>query len=57
MTVNELRKLYDNDCKDIATQCVEDGYPAYGSNYELRCASLWDEYYRPQLQDCEDYED
>lgn len=48
--INALYAQYNLDCEDIAVQCVEEGYPAYGSNYDLRCASLWEEYYLPEIE-------
>lgn len=33
----ELEKQYREECKEIAEQCEAEGYPANGSNYELRC--------------------
>lgn len=35
----ELEQQYINECKEIAEQCEAEGYPANGSNYELRCES------------------
>ena len=34
----ELEKAYQDECQEIAEQCEAEGYPANGSNYELRCA-------------------
>lgn len=36
----ELEKQYREECKEIAEQCEAEGYPANGSNYELRCAEV-----------------
>lgn len=36
----ELEKQYREECKEIAEQCEAEGYPANGSNYELRCAGV-----------------
>lgn len=33
----ELEKAYQEECQEIAEQCEAEGYPANGSNYELRC--------------------
>lgn len=33
----QLEKEYASECASIAEQCEEEGYPAHGSNYELRC--------------------
>lgn len=35
-----LEKQFDADCKQIAVQCMEEGYPSHGENYELRCEAL-----------------
>lgn len=45
-----LLAQYDADCADIALQCEEEGLPAYGSTYDLRCASLWEDHYLPDLK-------
>jgi hypothetical protein len=34
----EIEKAYLEECRDIAEQCEAEGYPAHGSNYDLRCA-------------------
>ena len=36
----ELEKQYREECKEIAEQCESEGYPANGSNYELRYAEV-----------------
>lgn len=36
----ELEKQYREECKEIAEQCEAEGYPANGSNYELRYAEV-----------------
>lgn len=36
----ELEKQYREEYKEIAEQCEAEGYPANGSNYELRCAEV-----------------
>ena len=35
-----LRAEYAKECEKIADQCVEEGYPSNGSNYELRCENI-----------------
>jgi hypothetical protein len=45
-----LEDLYDQyleECRQISEQCVEEGYPSHGSNYELRVEDL--EQYYPEL--------
>lgn len=34
-----LEAEYALECEEIANQCVEEGYPSHGSNYDLRCES------------------
>lgn len=46
----ELLEEYDKEREDIEEMCIEEGYPGKGSNYELRCSQLWEEYYLPSLQ-------
>lgn len=38
---------YQQECQEIAEQCEAEGYPSYGSNYELRVEAIR-EYY-PEL--------
>lgn len=45
----ELEKAYLNECQEIAEQCEAEGYPANGSNYELRCAEAR-KYYDEQIE-------
>lgn len=45
----ELEKQYREECKEIAEQCEAEGYPANGSNYELRCAEVR-KYYDHEFQ-------
>lgn len=33
----ELERQYARECEEISAQCVEEGYPGCGVNYELRC--------------------
>ena len=42
-----LRAEYAKECEKIADQCVEEGYPSNGSNYELRCENI-NSYYDEQ---------
>lgn len=37
---------FDGDCRAIAQECAEEGYPAYGSTYDLRVDTLWERSYR-----------
>lgn len=45
----ELEQQYINECKEIAEQCEAEGYPANGSNYELRCENAR-KYYDEQIE-------
>lgn len=35
-----LEKRFNADCEEIAIQCMEEGYPSHGENYELRYEAL-----------------
>lgn len=43
-----IESAYLEECEDIAAECEAEGYPANGSNYELRCAEAR-KYYDEQL--------
>lgn len=43
-----LETEYALECEEIAVQCVEEGYPSNGSNYELRCEAAR-RYYDEQI--------
>lgn len=45
--LEDLYKQYLEECDEIAEQCEEDGYPAHGSNYDLRIEQLQKSY--PEL--------
>lgn len=47
-TICELEKAYQEECQKIAEQCEAEGYPANGSNYDLRCADTR-KYYDEQI--------
>ena len=51
-----LLEEYIESCKDIATECEEEGLPGHGDTYELRCSSLWDSYYQPGFDALDDRE-
>ncbi len=36
MTYEEAILEYQAECAEISAQCVDEGYPSHGSNYELR---------------------
>lgn len=44
----KLEQEYLDECVEIAEQCEAAGYPANGSNYNLRCAKAR-EYYDEQI--------
>lgn len=46
-TKEEIMKEFNEECEEIAQLCEEEGYPAHGSNYELRVADLT-EWYKEQ---------
>lgn len=45
--LEEVYNQYKKECEEIAEQCEAEGYPAYGSNYELRVDNI--EQYYPEL--------
>ena len=45
----ELEHQYRDECEEIAEQCEAEGYPANGSNYELRCDDAR-KYYNEQIE-------
>lgn len=47
-TICELEQQYLDECEEIAEQCEAEGYPANGSNYDLRCADTR-KYYDEQI--------
>jgi len=51
ISFEELEKLqaeFDAECEAIMEDCEAEGYPACGSNYELRVDNLmWSDYYMP----------
>lgn len=52
--IEELFTQFKEECKEIAEQCEEEGYPNHGSNYDLRCENVWDDYYGPAVAELED---
>lgn len=47
--ISELNKLYNKECEEIALGCEEEGYPAHGTNYELRCEAAY-KWYEEQIE-------
>lgn len=33
-----LEEQYIKECEEIAEECEAEGYPSYGTNYDLRCS-------------------
>ena len=48
-TICDLEQQYQDECQEIAEQCEAEGYPANGSNYELRCSEAR-KYYDEQIE-------
>lgn len=47
---NGLEDVYNDyltECDEISEQCIAEGYPSHGSNYELRVERLRESY--PEL--------
>lgn len=55
MTKQERQEYYYNEylteCEKIAEQCEAEGYPSHGSTYEIRCADLWENYYKYECEE------
>lgn len=45
--LEDLYKDFLEECEEIAEECVAEGYPSHGSNYELRVERLRESY--PEL--------
>lgn len=43
-TVEEIIKEFDAEVEAIREDCVEEGYPSNGSNFEIRYANLYNWY-------------
>lgn len=43
-----LESEYEKECSEIALQCMKEGYPSHGENYELRCEAAR-RYYDDQI--------
>ena len=54
--IDELMKRFHDECEDIAAECVEEGYPSHGENYDLRCQQLWKDCYKSEMDDLENME-
>ena len=42
MTYEEAREKWREECDEIAAECTREGYPAHGSNYEIRAERAWE---------------
>ena len=51
MKYEDAIREFEEECREIADQCEEEGYLAHGSNYELRAEQLWDRFYKPYIDD------
>lgn len=40
--IKDLYREYEEGREQIAADCEKEGYPAHGSNYDLRAGQLWD---------------
>lgn len=48
MTIEDLNSLFDEECERISEECVAEGYPSHGSNYDLRVENLMQsDFYAP----------
>lgn len=54
-TYEEALAEYIAECDSISDQCIEEGYPSHGSNYELRVEAIQPDY--PELFDPYYYDD
>ena len=52
--INNLFVQFKEECKEIAEQCEEEGYPNHGVNYDLRCENVWDNYYGSAIAELEE---
>lgn len=51
MTKEQILAQYNAECEEIEAMCEAEGYPARGSNYDLRCENLWNDYYAAEYED------
>lgn len=54
-TYEQAYAEYLAECYAISAQCVEEGYPSHGSNYDLRVESIRSDY--PEVFDPYYYDD
>lgn len=52
MTYEEADKAWRAECREIADQCIAEGYPSHGSNYDLRAEQAW-KYWESQIDEDE----
>jgi len=52
--IGEIMEEYREFCEQTANDCVAEGYPSRGSNYELRIDQEWREYYLPTIEAIEE---
>lgn len=55
--MNDIERLqieFYDECDRISEDCVAEGYPSRGSNYDLRVEQLMkDDYYSPLFEPCD----
>lgn len=44
LVAQRLWDEFSTECEEIAEECEAEGYPAHGSNYDLRCDRLYEDY-------------
>lgn len=50
-----LLRLFNEECRQIENDCIEEGYPARGANYDLRTGQLWQMYYEEEYEEARGY--
>ena len=52
--IEKVMAEYKKFCKQTEEDCIAEGYPSNGSNYELRVDQEWREYYLPEIEAIEE---
>ena len=47
--MDKLYEEFETECEAIAEDCEAEGYPSYGSTYEMRVESTWI-YYEEEIE-------
>lgn len=50
----EILEEYREFCKQTEEECMAEGWPSRGNNYELRCEQEWRDYYLPTIEAIEE---